>query len=94
MLASGESACEGRQMDIQIESMTTAEKLFAMERLWNSLQADEAFTPTALNIFCSMVFEYRAVYGRVGTGLFIWGSFGVGAFLFCLHPSRIPESFQ
>ena len=45
MLSSGESACEGRQMDIQIESMTTAEKLFAMERLWNSLQADEAFTP-------------------------------------------------
>jgi putative addiction module component (TIGR02574 family) len=32
-------------MDIAVEKMTIAEKLLAMERLWNSLQAEETFTP-------------------------------------------------
>jgi putative addiction module component (TIGR02574 family) len=32
-------------MDIAVEKMTVAEKLLAMERLWNSLQAEETFTP-------------------------------------------------
>ncbi|MFM7833130.1 MAG: addiction module protein, partial [Planctomycetaceae bacterium] len=31
--------CEGSVMDIAVEKMTIAEKLVAMERLWNSLQA-------------------------------------------------------
>jgi putative addiction module component (TIGR02574 family) len=35
----------GIVMDIAVEKMTIAEKLLAMERLWNSLQAEETFTP-------------------------------------------------
>ncbi|MFM8477531.1 MAG: addiction module protein, partial [Planctomycetaceae bacterium] len=37
--------CGGIVMDIAVEKMTVAEKLLAMERLWNSLQAEETFTP-------------------------------------------------
>jgi putative addiction module component (TIGR02574 family) len=37
--------CGGIVMDIAVEKMTIAEKLLAMERLWNSLQAEETFTP-------------------------------------------------
>lgn len=37
--------CGGIVMDIAVEKMTIAEKLLVMERLWNSLQAEETFTP-------------------------------------------------
>ncbi|MFN9826230.1 MAG: addiction module protein, partial [Planctomyces sp.] len=35
----------GRSMDIAIEKMSIAEKLLAIQRLWNSLQQEEIRTP-------------------------------------------------
>jgi hypothetical protein len=38
-------ASAGRSMDIAIEKMSIAEKLLAIQRLWNSLQQEEIRTP-------------------------------------------------